>query len=123
MIALLAEMLPPILAAEQGPGDADKAVAPGIVTAADRGRGDRGCGAYGAADHAGRDVARPEAAAIVIAVVAVVPAAVAPVAQVLPVLVLGDLALVVAAGTGIAGSLYLAIGVWIKLGGVAGIDN
>ena len=75
-LALLADMLPAILAAEQGAGDADKAVAAGIVFAADRVGGDGSRGADRAADDAGRDIARPEAAVIVPAVVAVAPAGV-----------------------------------------------
>src|SRR5258708_36276460 len=84
--ALLAELLPAVLAAEPGAGDADEPVAPGIVIATDRGGGS----ACGAADHAGRDVGRPEAVVIVIAVVAVAPAAGLPQSPIPAILVLGD---------------------------------
>jgi hypothetical protein len=126
---LLAEMPPPVLATEQGTGDADEPVEARIVVAADRRReggcSNGGCGGYGAADHAGCDVARPEAAVVFIAVVAVAPAAVVPIAVILPVLllVMGLALVVTAVAIRIARSLVLAIGVWIELRAIAGIGD
>src|SRR5882672_279729 len=74
--ALLAEMPPTVLAAEQGAGDADKPVAAGVVLAAERIGGNRRRRADRTADDAGRDIGGPEAAVVVSAIVAVLPGAI-----------------------------------------------
>ena len=113
--ALLAEMPPPVLAAEPGAGDADKAVAAGVFLAADR----------EVAIAAAVPTAPPTTPAatspgqklsvIVPAVVAVAPGAV-PIG-----LIAIGLTLVAAAIVGASRSTVLAIGVWIKLRAIAGI--
>ena len=74
--ALLAEMPPAVLAAEQGAGDADKPVAAGVILAAERIGGNRRRRADRTADDAGRDIGGPEAAVVVSAIVAVLPGAI-----------------------------------------------
>jgi len=111
--ASLAGVHQAVLAPKPGAGDADKAVAAGIVFAADRTGGDGSRRADRAADDAGCDIAGP-AAIFVPAVVTVLPRAI-PIGLI-PV----DLTLI-AAGIGISRSLVLAVGVWIKLRAIAGI--
>src|SRR5829696_1901658 len=112
--ALLAEMPPAILAAEQGAGDADKTVAAGVILTADRGGGDGSRRADRAADDAGRDIARPEAVVVVVTVIAALPGAIA-----IGLILIGPT--LVAAGIGTPRAAVLAIGIWIELRAVAGI--
>src|SRR5437660_10900300 len=112
-------MPPSILAAEPGAGDADKPVAAGIGSTADRGGGDGSRRAGRAAGDAGRDIAGPEAAVVVKAVIAALPSAALPSAIPIGLIAIG--LTLVAAGVGVSRSFVLAIGVWIELRAIAGI--